>query len=95
MKEIPETPFREIAVVMESVANGAAMSIDIAQAQRWAHGPGTQAELAALAVDAKVAGELAMLFAALAPNEELVRDFMTGLLAAPVDLAAVPTRRRA
>lgn len=93
MESLPETSFREIAANMREIADQGARSIDLARSQPWAQGPGTQAELAALAVDVRIAGQLAQLFAELAPHEELCRDFFAGLLAPVADMAEDARRR--
>ena len=95
MPEIPDTPFGAIAENMRELAEQGCRTIDLAQSQPWAQGPGTQAELAALRTDVQIAGQLAELFAALEPHEELVRDFLTGLLSPKVDFTAEMVRRRA
>lgn len=95
MTELPPTSFGEIAAHLTESADQAARTIELAKSQPWAHGPGTQAELAALAVDVRIAGQLAALFAAIEPHEELVRDFLTGLLNFPMESEHSAERRQA
>lgn len=95
MTSLPESSFHEIAANMREIADQGARSIELARSQPWAQGPGTQAELAALATDVRIAGQLAELFAHLVPHEEVCRDFFAGLLEAVVDFGTEAERRRA
>ena len=81
MSKLPDAPFSEIAVNLQGAAAGARIAIGYAQHEPWAQGVGVQAEIASWSRDARAADILSDLFEALAPHEELVRDFVAGLVA--------------
>lgn len=77
---MPDTPFAELAVHLEGAAAGARIATGYAAAEPWAQGTGCQAEIASWVRDARATQALADLFAELAPFEELVRDFIAGVI---------------
>ena len=82
MAGLPNIPFAELAVHLEGASAGARIATGYAAAEPWAKGAGCQSEIAAWQRDAKATQQLADLFAELAPFEELVRDFIAGVLGA-------------
>ena len=99
MVDLPRVTFSEIAVRLEGAAAGARIAIGQTRATLLVdvdmeHFPGLAASLEDWRRDAITADELSALFLAMAPHEELVRDFLAGLLGEITQAAKPPVKLR-